>query len=43
MITITREYGLRSFTIQCYKHQIIESNVLNDDDFCYTYLAFGKF
>ena len=43
MITITKEYGVRSFTIECYKHQIIESNVLNNNNFCYTYLSFSRF
>ena len=40
MITITQEFGVKCFTINCYKHQIIESNVQNDNAFCFTYLSF---
>jgi len=40
MITITQEFGVKCFTIPCYKHQIIESNVKDDNAFCYTYLSF---
>ena len=39
MITVSNEFGIKLFTTTCYKHQIIESNVLNNNNFCYSYLS----